>query len=29
MPFIGSDICGFNSDLTDLKDLAKLCTRWH
>jgi len=29
MPFIGSDICGFNSYETDIKKIANVCTKWH
>lgn len=29
MPFIGSDICGFNSNETDIKNIANVCTKWH
>lgn len=29
MPFIGSDICGFNSYETDIKNIANVCTKWH
>ena len=29
MPFIGSDICGFNTYATDIKEIADVCTKWH
>ena len=29
LPFIGSDICGFDTFYTKLEDLAPVCTRWH
>lgn len=29
MPFVGSDICGFNSIGLNADQMAPLCTRWH
>lgn len=28
-PFVGSDICGFDTFATKLDQIAVLCTRWH